>query len=335
MKVSASIYANSGRNFTEMIQELEEHAIDMFHVDSNNKHEVFKDIETIRQHSDKLVDLHIITDYPEAFFEEIEKYKPDFVTFQYENIKKKLELPKIEGVKFGLSIIADTPNEEIEEHIAAFDFILFMATVPGESGGEFDKRIFKKILNFQKKHPEKKVHVDGGVNGEVSFILRNMGVDVVVSGSYLFKFKKLGIAMLNIKANFIDSKYKLSDFMWGMDDIPVLEEKQANFLRILEKIENYKFGFCLIINEEGILKGIITNADVRKALIGNFSQLEHISLTDLLNTKPVIVEETANVIELLSLVKKQSFPISVLPVVDSNKKLTGVVTFFNLIKGEL
>ena len=166
-----------------MIQELEEHAIDMFHVDSNDKHEVFKDIETIRKYSGKLIDLHIITSSPEAFFEKIEKYKPDFVTFQYENIKKKLELPKIDGVKFGLSIIADTPNEEIEEHIAAFDFILFMATVPGESGGEFDKRIFKKILKFQKKHPDKKVHVDGGVNGEVSFILRNMGCLLYTSPS--------------------------------------------------------------------------------------------------------------------------------------------------------
>jgi len=335
MKVSASIYANPDRKLESLIKELEEHAIDMFHVDCNDDYTVFQDIELLRKHSEKLVDLHIITQTPEQYFNFIEEHKPDFVTFQYEPLTQKLSFPNIEGVKFGISITADTPNSVIDEYVDSIDFVLFMATTPGQSGGSFDKRVFQKIRVFQKKYPSKKIHVDGGVNGEVSFILRNMGVDVVVSGSYLFKFKKLGIAMLNIKANYVDSTYKVADFMWGKEEIPKLQEKEANFAKILQKIETYKFGFVLIVDNKDILKGIVTNADVRRALLKNLDDLNSISLHELLNTNPILINEKEDVIGLLSLVKKQSFPITVLPVIDNNHKLTGVVTFFNLIKGEL
>jgi ribulose-phosphate 3-epimerase len=335
MKVSASIYANPDRKLEDLIQELEEHAIDMFHVDCNDDSAVFQDIETLRKHSKKLVDLHIIAENPTQYFELIETHKPDFVTFQFEQLKKSFVFPKIEGVKFGLSIIADTPNSVIDEYINDIDFVLFMATIPGQSGGSFDKRVFRKIKEFQKKYPNKKVHVDGGVNGEVSFILRNMGVDAVVSGSYLFKFKQLGIAMLNIKANHVDSKYKIADFMWGNEDVPKIREKEANFAMVLQQIEKFNFGFALIVDEKDVLKGIVTNADVRRALLQNLNDLNAIKLQDLLNTNPILINENKNVVELLKLVKKQSFPITVLPVIDNNNKLTGVVTFFNLIKGEL
>jgi len=42
-----------------------------------------------------------------------------------------------------------------------------MATIPGESGGKFDKSNFTKIREFSQQYPEKKIHVDGGVNAEV------------------------------------------------------------------------------------------------------------------------------------------------------------------------
>jgi len=65
---------------------------------------------------------------------------------------------------------------EVFDDYPQFDFILIMATVPGQSGGVFDKINFEKIRKFRKQYPIKSIHVDGGVNGEVSFILRNMGV---------------------------------------------------------------------------------------------------------------------------------------------------------------
>ncbi|PLX00012.1 MAG: hypothetical protein C0594_16230, partial [Marinilabiliales bacterium] len=181
----------------------------------------------------------------------------------------------------------------------------------------------------------KNIHVDGGVNGEVSFILRNLGVDIAVSGSYLFKESELGIAMLNLKVNEIDSKYKVKDFMREVDEIPSLKETDASFKEILQSIEDYKLGFTLITDQDSKLKGIITNADVRNGLLKNTSDLNQVVLEDLVNRNPVVANEEFTVIDLLRIVKKQKFPISYLPVTNHNGELTGAITFVNLVKGEL
>ncbi|MBI4648230.1 MAG: CBS domain-containing protein, partial [Bacteroidia bacterium] len=222
-----------------------------------------------------------------------------------------------------------------EPYSERFDFILFMATTPGRSGGYFDKSNFKKIRQFKSIYPSKGIHVDGGVNGEVSFILRNLGVDTAVAGSYLFKESDLGIAMLNLKVNEVDSQYKLKDFMRCSDEIPMLHRDSATLHNVLHSIEDYKLGFTLVINDNGHLDGIITNADVRKGLLKNLDNLNKTLLEDMLNRTPFTANENHTVIELLNLVKKQKFPVSYLPVVNDSNKLTGAITFVNLIKGEL
>ena len=92
-----------------------------------------------------------------------------------------------------------------------------MATIPGESGGKFDKSNFTKIREFSQLYPDKKIHVDGGVNAEVSFILRNMGVYLSVSGSYLFNSVSIGSALLNLKLNEVESHFLVKDFMQKTD----------------------------------------------------------------------------------------------------------------------
>jgi CBS domain-containing protein len=54
-----------------------------------------------------------------------------------------------------------------------------------------------------------------------------------------------------------------------------------------------------------------------------------------MNTQPIVVEEAATVNDLLQLIKTYTFPISYLPVVDKAGNAKGIITFVNLIKGEL
>jgi len=83
----------------------------------------------------------------------------------------------------GLAITSETSIDVFKKY-QHFDFVLFMTTSPGKSGGTFNKNNFGKIRQFKSLFPEAKVHVDGGVNDEISFVLRNMGVSLIVSGSY-------------------------------------------------------------------------------------------------------------------------------------------------------
>jgi pentose-5-phosphate-3-epimerase len=333
MKISASIYSTS-RNLEEVVRELDAHRIDLFHVDCNDDPKVFDDIAKIRTVSKTPIDLHIISSDPEKYFPLLEKTPCDYVTFQYEDLPGKLEVPASIKGKLGLAITAVSDIDAFEPYASRFDFMLMMATIPGKSGGEFNKDIFRKIRMFKKRYPEKRVHVDGGVNGEVSFILRNMGVYASVSGSYLFKAETIGSALLNLKTHENESHFLVKDFMMANGEIPVLKPGERSFENVLKNIEEFQMGFTILSDANNTLEGIISNADVRKGLLKNIGRLDQITEQDITNKTPVLVNENATVVELIRLIKSKKFPITYLPVVDNENRVTGALTFFNLVKGE-
>ncbi len=333
MKISASIYSTS-RPLEEVVRELDAHRIDLFHVDCNDDPKVFDDIAKIRTISKTPIDLHIISKTPEKYFPLLEKTPCDYVTFQYEDLPGALEIPSTITGKIGLAITAVSDIEVFHQYASRFDFMLMMATIPGKSGGEFNKEIFRKIREFGRKYPAKRIHVDGGVNGEVSFILRNMGVYASVSGSYLFKADTLGLALLNLKTHENESHFQVKDFMMTYGEIPVLRPTQRSFENILQSIDEYKMGFTILIDNEEKLEGISSNADVRKGILKRINWLNDIHESDITNKTPVTVHEDATVVELIRLIKSKTFAITYLPVVDSENKVTGALTFFNLVKGE-
>ena len=71
MKISASIYSNNDRSLENLIKDLDNYNIDMFHVDFNDKKidikKVEDDIIEIRKISNKPIDLHIISDRPNQY----------------------------------------------------------------------------------------------------------------------------------------------------------------------------------------------------------------------------------------------------------------------------
>lgn len=333
MKISASIYSTTA-DLKKVVCDLDNHRIDMFHVDCNDDTNVFDDIKNIRKWSKTPIDLHIISKTPEKYFPLLEKNPCDFITFQHEDLIGKLEIPSYIKGKLGLAITAASEIDAFEQYAGRFDFILMMATIPGKSGGAFNKDIFRKIRLFKKRFPEKRIHVDGGVNGEVSFILRNMGVYASVSGSFLFNAESLGFALLNLKTLENESHFQVKDFMMSGDEIPVLMPENRSFENVLRNIEQYQMGFTILVDNKNNLEGIISNADVRKGLLNNINTLSAITEIDITNRTPITVNENATVVELIRLIKSKKFPITYLPVVNDTNKLVGALTFFNLVKGE-
>lgn len=333
MKISASIYSTTA-DLKKVVCDLDNHRIDMFHVDCNDDTNVFDDIKNIRKWSKTPIDLHIISKTPEKYFPLLEKNPCDFITFQHEDLIDKLEIPSYIKGKLGLAITAASEIDAFEQYAERFDFILMMATIPGKSGGAFNKDIFRKIRLFKKRFPEKRIHVDGGVNGEVSFILRNMGVYASVSGSFLFNAESLGFALLNLKTLENESHFQVKDFMMSGDEVPVLMPENRSFENVLRNIEQYQMGFTILVDNKNNLEGIISNADVRKGLLNNINTLSAITEIDITNRTPITVNENATVVELIRLIKSKKFPITYLPVVNDTNKLVGALTFFNLVKGE-
>ncbi len=334
MKISASIYSDKKRPLKEVIEDLVAHQVDLLHVDCNDDVGVFDDIKKIRTWCALPIDLHIITSEPQKYFDLLLENPVEYVTFQYEDLKSPLNLPKEIKGKKGLAVITPTSVEVFDEY-SDFDFILIMATIPGQSGGVFDKINFSKIRQFRKKYPSKSIHVDGGVNGEVSFILRNMGVSSSVSGSYLFNAPSVGHALMNLTKREIESHYCVEDFMIPIEESPLVKGNDATTKSILEAVEQGNFGFALVVGNENKLIGLVSSADIRKAWLRKIDQLSDIQADDLINKHPVTINSKATVFEMLQFIKKCSFPVMYLPVVDENQNAVGIVNFVHLIKGEI
>jgi len=334
MRISASIYANGDKDILETVQELEAHHADMLHIDCKDDASVFDDVTRVRTATSLPLDLHLITSKPMEYSAALEANPVEYLTVQFENLNGSRELPAKGFNHLGLALTSETPLDAFEEFADNCDFVLLMATTPGESGGTFKKENFKRIREFKQKFPNKRVHVDGGVNAEVSFILRNLGVHCAVSGSYLFNQQSVGNAMLNLKNAQADSHYRVADFMLGMEETPTVLESEMNLQSVLESIDEARLTFTAVIDANQNLKGVISNADVRKGLLRSIGDLNALNPQTLVNSNPILAKEEMTVTELLRFIRHQSIPINFLPVVNSEGKLTGSLTFNDLIKGE-
>ena len=335
MKISASIYSNKKRSLKDLIKELDSVKIDMFHIDFNDKkieiEKVENDIIEIRKISKTPIDLHIISEKPSKYNSFIIRNKIEYVTYQEENIKETLSLCDSPSTTFGLAVTSDTSIEKFEDYKNHCEFILLMTTTPGESGGTFNKINFKKIRDFKKKYPSKKVHIDGGVNDEIALILRIHGVKSVVSGSYLVN-GDIAKSLLELKSSVSDSDMPVSEFMLIKEELPIIKENEK-IEKALEKIEAYDLGFVYVENENNNFTGVVSMADIRKSLIKSLDDFKNLRVKDIKNSEPIIINKDDSINKMLKIIQSHDFLISFVPVI-SNKELVGSVTFFNLIRSE-
>lgn len=317
----------------QLAQELDAHEIDMLHVDCRDNDKVFEDIAAIRKISSTPIDLHIISAEPEKYFDRIEELKIDYVSFQYEELKQIPQLPAGSQTKFGLSIISSTPVTVFDKVKDSFSFIMLMATVPGQSGGEFNRESFQRIIEFKSRYPKVGIEVDGGVNDEIAYILRLLGVNTIVTGSFLMNHESLGAGMLSFHKKPTGHKnFTVAEFATPAKYLPVITNEQLSFKTVLQTIDKYALGFVLITDTNNKLTGIISNADVRRALLKNLEDLNAINPHQLINSSPVVVAETATVADVVRLLNSLNFIVLFLPVVDENKVLKGAVLLNNLTR---
>ena len=95
------------------------------------------------------------------------------------------------GMKAGVTLNPATPVSVLEDIINDVDMVLLMSVNPGFGGQKFIENTIKKAQQLRQlisEHGSKAlIEVDGGVQGETAPRLVAAGVDVLVSGSYVFK----------------------------------------------------------------------------------------------------------------------------------------------------
>lgn len=176
---------------------------DFLHCDIMNKNFVQKDtydyylVANINRNSLIMLDVHLMVDEPS---DDVPKYieaGANIVTVHYEAFEDKEELAdtinfiKQNHTLAGLALKPATPFKDIRSFAYNCDVILVMGVEPGASGQELIEAMFdkvKEIDNFRKENNlHFKIEFDGGVNPQNSQKLIDAGVDILVSGSYVFK----------------------------------------------------------------------------------------------------------------------------------------------------
>lgn len=318
-----------------LVKELDTFHVDYFHIDCNDDPTVFQDIEKIRSWSATPIDLHIISDDPEKYFDKIQQLGVESVQIQYENLKQPIHFPKSGVTQWGLAILPNTPLDVIAPYLEQLDFALLMTTTPGMSGGQFKKENFQAIRSLRRKYPSLPLHVDGGVNDEVSFVLRNLGVRAVVSGSYLVNHDSIGRAMLRLKTQEVGSSFLVQDIMIGLNHLPIIKESQIKVETLLRAVEDYNLGFALITDDDNKLTGFCSNADIRRGLLNHLEDFNSLTGNEMVNRSPITVLGSTTLESLIAKIQALPFAVNYLPVTDTEGTLLGALTFQNLIKGEL
>ena len=108
-----------------------------------------------------------------------------------------------------------------------------------------------------------------------------------------------------------------------------------NSKSILEIIEKYQMGFCIIVSDRNFFEGVITSGDIRRFLLKNIDTVNKEITERILNNDAVVAKDTWNVREFLEHIRSTEKNLNFVPVLDSANTLVGAVSFEKLVKGEL
>ena len=154
-------------------------------------------------------DVHIMISEPRKYIQKFVDAGADIITFHYEACETPEEVADIIdlihdcGVKAGLSIKPNTPVEVVKPFLEDLDLVLVMSVEPGFGGQEFIPESLMKIQYLRYVIDENDydclIEVDGGINAETGRMCADVGVDILVAGSYLFGKKDIAERMESLR----------------------------------------------------------------------------------------------------------------------------------------
>ena len=154
----------------------------------------FPVLEAVSKACKKPLDVHFMIVHPEQYIQQTARLGAMMMNVHYEactHLHRTLQEIHAAGMKAGVTLNPSTPVEVLEDILVDVDMVLLMSVNPGFGGQKFIEQTLNKVKRLREMIARQQVHtlieVDGGVQGETAPRLVEAGVDVLVSGSYVFK----------------------------------------------------------------------------------------------------------------------------------------------------
>ena len=154
----------------------------------------FPVLEAVTSKCKKPLDVPFMIVHPEQYIKQTAKLGAMMMNVHYEtctHLHRTIQEIHDAGMKAGVTLNPATPVSVLEDIIADVDMVLLMSVNPGFGGQKFIENTISKVKRLRQliesSSSSALIEVDGGVQADTAPRLVEVGVDVLVSGSYVFK----------------------------------------------------------------------------------------------------------------------------------------------------
>ena len=155
----------------------------------------------------KPLDVHYMIVHPEHYIQQTADAGAMMMNVHYEactHLSRIVQQIHTAGMKAGVTLNPATPVEMLEDIVGDVDMVLLMGVNPGFGGQKFIGNTLKKVVRLyhliEMSNSHALIEVDGGVSAATAPLLVNAGVNILVSGSYIFRNADPARIIHNLKA---------------------------------------------------------------------------------------------------------------------------------------
>ena len=200
IKISPSILSADFSKLGSEIQNLEKAKADLIHIDVMDGHFVPnitigpEVISKLRKYTSLPFDVHLMISPVDNFIKDFAEAGADIITIHPEatnDLVNSIKKIKSYNKKAGISLNPETSVEKVLTVLNLIDLVLIMSVNPGFGGQKFIKETLEKVKILKKeidsKNLKTQIEIDGGINFENAKIAKEAGVNIIVSGTTIFK----------------------------------------------------------------------------------------------------------------------------------------------------